>query len=199
MIHDRLIACVLPPLRGVVEFPSRIHDPERHRLTRDFLHLRNPSPLLRREVDVTLEIGRHDFHPELFREELRKAVDEMPRAAVAAVDERVAALDALGIRIVVAQRREVGLCSQSAGQLVRTSVVNFPGWLRCKSRKAAVSITMSPGDCRLMRIIFLKVGAFRIPARPAFGKKRTACCRTGIHLRIRWASFSWARRNRATA
>ena len=32
MIHHRLIpAFVLPPLRRVVEFPARIHDPERHR------------------------------------------------------------------------------------------------------------------------------------------------------------------------
>ena len=37
---------------------------------------------------------------------------------------------------------------------MRTSVANFSGWHRCKSRTAAVSIKTSPGDRLFLRMSF---------------------------------------------
>src|SRR5947209_3902913 len=45
-----------------------------------------------------------------------------------------------------------GLFSHSAGHEVRTSVWNCPGSAACKSRTAAVSMRMSPGDWKERRI-----------------------------------------------
>lgn len=47
-----------------------------------------------------------------------------------------------------------GLCSQTSGQLVRTSVRNWPGYQRCRSRTAAVSMTTSPTEYPFLRISF---------------------------------------------
>src|SRR6185503_14421071 len=45
-----------------------------------------------------------------------------------------------------------GLCAHRSGKGVRTSVTNSPGYERCRSRTAAVSMTMSPADWKLRRI-----------------------------------------------
>ena len=63
-----------------------------------------------------------------------------------------------------------GLFSQMAGHGVRTSVTNSFGYVWCKSRTAAVSMTMSPGDWRFGRICH---GAGRAWWLPAGANRRT--------------------------
>ena len=50
--------------------------------------------------------------------------------------------------------------SQRSGQAVRTSVRSAPGLARCRSRTAAVSMMMSPGD-QLLRRTRRRGGVFR--------------------------------------
>ena len=64
------------------------------------------------------------------------------------------------------------LFSHSAGQGVRTSTATAAPNARFKSRTAAVSITMSPGDCPLRRIslLIVRVQNAGLSATPEIGR-----------------------------
>src|SRR5580692_10065562 len=92
MVHHFLVARGRPPFDGVVELPSRVDDPERDRIGRNLLHLRNPVFFDRGEMDVTPEFREFDPYLEAAVQELDKSVQEMPGFLVAAMNQRVLAV-----------------------------------------------------------------------------------------------------------
>ena len=59
-------------------------------------------------MNVRLKLTRLNRHPELFSQMLGETVDEMPRAAVAPMDQRIAALDHFYLCLIISQLCEVG-------------------------------------------------------------------------------------------
>jgi hypothetical protein len=101
MIHDFLKSMNVPPLDRKILLSPRRDNPKWQRGSCDFLHLRDPLPLLLCEVNVTPEVGWLDWHFEPITQELLEPVNEMPGSGVAPVDQRVIAVNFLGSRIVV--------------------------------------------------------------------------------------------------
>ena len=93
MIHDGLPTLSGPPFDGDVALPACGDDPIRHVGTDKLCDLWRPSLLDGVKVDVAFEEPGADSHAELFRKVLGKAVDAVPRAGVAFVQQRVVALD----------------------------------------------------------------------------------------------------------
>ena len=93
----------------------RSHDPKRNILAHHLLHLGEPALLHVRNVNVPLEGGRFDEHAQLLAQETGEGVDEVIRALVAVVDERILALDDFHIRRVLIQGCEVRIVFPQAG------------------------------------------------------------------------------------
>ena len=129
VIDDLLVAGGRPPLDGVVVLAARGEEPEARRAA---LHGPPPSrttrALPRREVHVALEQRGLDLQAQHVVQVLDEAVDEVVGRGVAAIDQRVVAVDRPRTS-GSSSRRGVrwGLCSHRSGQEVRTSVRKRPG------------------------------------------------------------------------
>ena len=107
MIDDGLPALSGPPFDGDVVLSACGDNPIRH-IGPDYLgNLRGPRFFDRVKVDIALEQARADLHAELVGEVLGKAVDAVPRAGVALVEQRIVALD--DAPFIFAHRRDVGI------------------------------------------------------------------------------------------
>jgi len=115
MIDDLLITLRLPPLDGNVMFPTGGDNPEGRVLARDFVNLGVPGFFLIREVEVTLERGRLDPEVQTVIEELNKTVKAVVGRFVAPVNQRIATIDLLCLRIIVRQRRNVWIVPPQIG------------------------------------------------------------------------------------
>lgn len=96
-------------------------------------------------MDVPFELRDRNADAESFFQELDVAVNKMVRPKVTLMNGRVLHLQHLDAGVSFLQRRKMGLFSQSDFAVDRTLTTNFPGWALCKSRTAAVSMTISPG------------------------------------------------------
>jgi len=85
-------------------FPTGGDNPEGRVMARDFVNLGVPGFFLIREVDVTLERGRLDPEAQTVIEELNKTVKAVVGRFVAPVNQRIATIDLLCLRIIVRQR-----------------------------------------------------------------------------------------------
>ena len=85
-------------------------------------------------MNVSLERRRLDADAELLAQEPREGVDEMIRALVAVMNERILALDRFHVRRVLRERREMRIVLPQAGarrahvreEALRTSRVQIP-------------------------------------------------------------------------
>ncbi len=92
-----------------------------------------------------------DVERQALAEKCTEAMHKVIRLLVAAVNQRVLTVDDFHPGAGVVKRSDIRIVLQSAGHGVRTSVTNMPGYRTCRSRTAAVSMTMSPGDWKLRR------------------------------------------------
>src|SRR5688572_10225011 len=106
VVDHLLVALVRPPLDRVVELAAGGEEPERTARALLALDAREPLLLGGCDVDVSLEERRPDGEAEPLVQELDEAVEEVVRRLVAAVDERVLAVDDRHAGLVVAQRRD---------------------------------------------------------------------------------------------
>ena len=100
MIYYSLPALGGPPFDSDVGLPTRRDDPIRHIGPDSLGDLRSPSPLQRMKVDVAPKQRRADGDAELAGEILREAMDAVPRAGIAFIQQRVIALDDLALAIL---------------------------------------------------------------------------------------------------
>ena len=144
MINHLLVASGLPPFDGEIEFSACCHEPEG--TSANFLHPgKGGFLLLLGEMDVSFELARQNTNAEPFTQIFNEPVDEMVGALVALVNQRVVAGQHLGFRVILSEGVRCGLCNHRSGHEVLTSVRKSPGKVACRSRTAAVSITMCPG------------------------------------------------------
>ena len=101
------MAAHVPPLGGVIKFAAGVHDPERQVQPGQLVNGGFPAALLFGEVDVPVEEGGPEIQAQSRAEKFCEAMKTMKRDLVGAVDERVLAVDDLGLRVVFAQRREM--------------------------------------------------------------------------------------------
>lgn len=109
MIHYRLIPLRRPPLDGEIKFPARHDDPVGRSVTCQPVDQRLLRYLLFAQMDVPLERLWRDAQAEPLAEVLAEPVQEMDRLFVAAVNQRVMAVQPLHSGILVIQRRDVGI------------------------------------------------------------------------------------------
>ena len=93
MIDNSLPALGGPPFYRDVVLSACGDYPIRNIGTDNLCDLRRPRPFDGVKMDVALEQARADLQAELVGEVLRKAVDAVPRAGVALVEQRIVALD----------------------------------------------------------------------------------------------------------
>src|SRR6187551_1764253 len=86
MVHHALIPFGVPPLDRGIELAAGIHDPERQIHAGKFVDNRLPPPLVRGQVNVTMELSRLQRDAEARAQEMDETVDAMVRRLVAAMD-----------------------------------------------------------------------------------------------------------------
>lgn len=109
VIHYLLVTSSVPPFDGKIELATRCDDPERGVLACQLLHLRPPRFLHLRQVDVSLEGGRPDLKAQRVVQVINEAENEVIRALVAAVNQRILALNQLDIRSTLLQGSKMGV------------------------------------------------------------------------------------------
>src|SRR5258708_3274524 len=93
MIDYLLKTMGVPPLDCKVALASGGDYPEWQVFAECFRNLRHPGFFDVRYPDVSFEICRRNWDLQAIREELVKTVNEMPRVGIAAMDQRIFALD----------------------------------------------------------------------------------------------------------
>src|SRR2546428_6576146 len=96
MIDHLLVTLPLPPFDSDIVLASRGNDPEWRVSPRDFADLRVPSPFLVRKVDIALESRGPDREAQVSVQELNEAMQAVVRSQVAAINQRVAAINRFG-------------------------------------------------------------------------------------------------------
>src|SRR5262245_33613789 len=104
MIYHLLEPADVPPFDRHVELTASYDDPERSVFTSLLVNLRIPPLFLLGDVNVSSEGCGLDVELKTLVQEVDEAVQTMVRSLVAAVDQRVVAMDHLDLRIALRQR-----------------------------------------------------------------------------------------------
>lgn len=115
MIDDRLMALMGPPFGGGVVFAAGTNDPEWNLLPREFPDLGMPGFFPEGKMDVSLEESGFAAQVEALIQKLDETVEAVVGGLVAAVNQRIGALDEFRLRVVVGQRGEVGVVLPQLG------------------------------------------------------------------------------------
>src|SRR3990172_2831005 len=115
VIHHSLKANGVPPFDRVVQLPTGHEEPEGGALSLNLLHPREPGLLHIGDMDIPFERGGPDGESQGLVQERDESVNEMVGSVVAAMDQRVVAIDDLHVRIVFTQRHQIGVVLPECG------------------------------------------------------------------------------------
>lgn len=107
VVDDGLVSLRGPPLDRVVELAARGEQPEGRAVPLERLDLAEPVFLRLVDVQVATKVGDTNPEAELLVQVLDEAIEEMAGFLVAAVDERVVAVEHLHVGVAFRQRRQV--------------------------------------------------------------------------------------------
>jgi hypothetical protein len=107
VVDDGLVARRVPPFDRVVELAARSEQPEGRAVTFERLDLAEPVLLRLVDVEVAAEFSDADPQAQLLVQVFDETVEEVPRLLIAAVDERVVAVEHLHVGVIFQKRRQV--------------------------------------------------------------------------------------------
>jgi hypothetical protein len=109
MIHDLLIAGGIPPFDRDIIFATRCDDPKRNVLASEFMDLRIPRFFLGGQINIALECRWLYRQAESVIQEFDEAMKAMIWGLIAAIDERIRAIQYFHPVVFFGQRRDLGI------------------------------------------------------------------------------------------
>src|ERR1051325_7500930 len=93
LVNHLLVSVRRPPFNADISFSPAGNDPKGNIGTRQFMDLRCPLLLFRRQMNISPEFGRHDLKIQFLIEEVDISMETMVRPIVRVVNEWISAVD----------------------------------------------------------------------------------------------------------